>query len=340
MKLVNVVRLVALLLVFSLGSTWDSATAEAADPTSQLQKTMAEQLIPLKIKYQQRINEYGENHPSVVLLAKQITVIEQELKKLQLLGASATAEPKDRETLKKLVTQIFELQMKVHADRLARAEAEITAIKKELKERQQKAPQIIDRQVDQLLGSRAGKASELDDKDMPVSLLTAEGWEALRERDLRTALSKFQIALEKDSDDHGALNGRGWALLHLGDYDEAIVEFERTLKLVPTHGGSMNGLAQCLMLQGKHEESKERFTDAVESLIKAHGSEEAVVKRHVGAAWIGLVRLLIEMKQFEEAKQWANRYLKHDKDMKIMKALAEEAEDGLAARPDQSGSKS
>ena len=222
------------------------------------------------------------------------------------------------ESIEALVRRAFESQMKEQRERIEKAEAELQAIKKDFERRSDAADEIIARRVRELLG----KAE--DPVEDSASLLSAEGWQAWRNHEWRTALTKFKEALAIDPGHVAALNGLGWTQVHLGEYEKAVKSFRDALKIEPQYAGAMNGLGQSLMALGRLDEAEQELLTATQSSIDEMG-EAVAIKRSVTASWFGLVQVLIRQKKMVEARNWANRYLKHDPDQENMQRLLEQA---------------
>jgi Flp pilus assembly protein TadD len=237
-------------------------------------------------------------------------------------SANSEAAPQDSEakpdSIEALVRQSFESQMKEQRERIERAEAELQEIRKEFERRSEAADEIIARRVRELLGKSDTSVDESAD------LLSAEGWQAWRSREWRTALGKFKEAVELDPKHVAALNGLGWTQVHLGHYENAIKTFREALKIEPQHAGAMNGLGQSLMALGRLDEAEKELLQATLSSIDEFG-EAVAIKSNVTASWFGLVQVLIRQEKLDEAKVWANRYLKHDPGQKVMQGLLEQA---------------
>lgn len=294
-----------------------------------------------KMQRAQLVAQFGENHPSVKQIDKIIEMVEAELNRLGAAPIDAsnplTQKPQlqnrpspkslpdtdQRKIIETLVRQSFQLQTELQKARVEKAETDLQRIKTQLQQRQKSAEAIIRDRVEQLVASSQAKASE--DADQPASLLSAEGWTAWQKRDWRTALQKFQAALSKEADNEAARNGLGWTYVHLQDYDQAISEFKIILKDAPTHPGALNGLGQSLLALGRLDDAERELLKATEDLISELGEAETV-RRGATASWYGLIRTYIKKGDDAAAMKWAQRYLKHKPDDKMIKAMLEQAE--------------
>ena len=226
-----------------------------------------------------------------------------------------------RKEIEKLVRQEFDLQMEKQRKRIEKAEAQLQEISLEFDRRMSAADDIVSRRVNELLSV---SENEADDTEDSASLLSAEGWQAWRKQDWRTAMTKFQRAIKLEPENASALNGLGWTKVHLSDYKESISLFERVLKLEPQHGGAMNGIGQSLMALGRYSEAETKLLEATNSAIKQHG-EAGTVNQQITASWFGLVQLYLSQGKSDEAVKWAERFLKHDSDNQMMKNLLDRA---------------
>ena len=234
-----------------------------------------------------------------------------------------TTKKDDPKGIQSDVREAFELQMRLHQTRIAKAEADLQRIKKQYQQRLQNAEKIIARRVATLASKNTPPKA---DPDVPAAVLSAEGWQAWRDQDWRTALSKFELAIKQEPQNTSALNGLGWTHLHLGSHADAMAGFEKVLRLEPAHGGAMNGLGQCQMALGRLDAATKTLTKATEATIEKLG-ESATVKKGVSASWFGLVQVLLRQNKPDEAIRWADRYLKHKPDDSMMQTLLEQARD-------------
>ena len=307
-----------------------STNLVAQEPNSQKKEVLEGQLRPLQMRQLMMSQSLGPKHPSVQRLQGQIDQIETMIGKLEL-DVDIAKGGEMRQTLKQLVTQVFELQLQVHSERIDRAEAELEKAKRALEARRKARSQLIERQVKTLIERLEGNAEatpnnatpaeEATPRDAAAAMeLALEGWAVWRDRDLRKALEIFESALAIDPEHTKALNGVGWCHLQMGDFAAAVSAFEKTLELAPRHGGAMNGIAQALMGQGKSDEAKERFVKAVNQAIEDLGEKQATNT----AAWIGLIRILMDRGELTEAESWTKRYLKLNPTMPMVNGMYEQ----------------
>ncbi|TWT54378.1 lipoprotein NlpI [Rubripirellula amarantea] len=246
--------------------------------------------------------------------------VQSELERIdQSLSTMSTDDFEGVDSVRKLVKQAFDLQMKLQAERIERAELDLARVKQQYAERLNSSDEIVERKVIELT-----KVAE-SDNTMPASLLSTEGWKAWGQRDYRTALTRFEAALKKDPKYIHAINGLGWTHIHLQEYDKAIEIFKSAMKLDPNHGGVTNGLGQALMLTGRFDEAEAMLTEATEFTIKVNGEAKAI-QLQITASWFGLVETLMRQKKYDAVIEWTERYLKHDPENERMKDYLEKAQ--------------
>ena len=294
-------------------------------------KLLHDQLEPLLAKHEVMTRELGPQHPNVVALEKQIRSVETLIKTLNFHSGVKKGDEM-RETLTQLVSQVFDLQLQIHAERIDRAEMELEKAKRALAERRKVSKQLIDRKVESLLAGlkEESNATKVAPKSSKIeggtsTTLAMKGWAVWRQQDFAKAKEYFVASLEQDPENTNALNGLGWSHLHTAKFDDAVELFEKALALEPEHGGASNGLGQALMAQGKTAEAKRKFLEAVDKLIKKYGEKRAVQLKAT-PAWIGLVRVLISRGELEEAQQWVDRYRRHDSKDQIINGMQQEIE--------------
>ncbi|MGB7348087.1 MAG: tetratricopeptide repeat protein [Pirellulaceae bacterium] len=257
-------------------------------------------------------------------LTKQLSKIQSELIEItQSLNPSEALESNE-DAIRSLVKKSFQLQMQLQQMRIAKAELDLAKVKQQFAARMHAETSIIDARVAELTKTKSQTKIDGDD-DVPASVLSAEGWKAWNKQDWRTALAKFNQAIEKGDTNANTLNGLGWTYLHLGEHEKAIYHFIKAQKIDPKHGGVLNGLGQSMMALGKFDEAKEILKQTVEDINEEMG-EGVAVQRGVTAAWFALVRLHIQMKERQPAIALAKRYLKHKSDDKMMKQMLRQAE--------------
>ncbi len=221
------------------------------------------------------------------------------------------------------VRESFEQQMKSQEARIAKAEADLKRIKLQFERRLANAEQIIDQHAKML--AQTDKISDTEDPDVSAAVLASEGWKAWQKQDWRTALSKFESAIQKDPKAANTINGLGWTYLHLGEYDKSLETFGKAMAIDPTHLGVLNGIGQCLMAMGRLDDAKTKLVEATQAVIDQMG-EEVAIKNGATASWFGLVRLLIQKGDYVDAKIWAERFLKHKPDDVDMQSMLKQAQ--------------
>lgn len=299
----------------ALAASQDSSGESTPNPTPAGRRPS--ELLPSKSQPPKlRASELREPEPH----ASEIEELENEALRL---AQQTAVDPKDaaalRERLGPLVRRSFDLQTQLYEARLAAARENLTRVELQLLQRRQNTNKLIAARVEELISQ--GQASLVEDPDLAAALAT-EGWELWRQRDYAAAGEKFEQALARQSDDPVALNGLGWSQFHLGKRNAAIATFQKLLKDSPEHGGALNGVGQSLLAMGKPNEAKQAFLTAIEIQVQAIGEDAAA--RMGMAAWYGLVRAMIELKEFESAADWAQRYVDQN-DESGMKDLLNQA---------------
>ncbi|WP_372896977.1 tetratricopeptide repeat protein [Stieleria sp.] len=305
-----------------------------------LEKQLRDHGLAAKLKLLQLSNQFSQNHPAVKQLERSIELIDTELKRMgaaplepaaeqpaaeQLATSTLPTETDSHKVIEALVRQSFELQMQLQMARVEKAEADLQRIKLQLQQRVDSAEDIIAARVKELIRRDVAKSKtgEQPEEEVSASVLTDEGWKAWRSRDTRNALKSFLSALNSEPENESARNGLGWTYVHLGEYDKAITEFKKIDKDSPVQSAALNGIGQSLLALGKLDEAEKVLLDATEEMITKAG--EAQAAKMGLAAWYGLVRTYLQQKNYEQAKQWSQRYLKHKPDDKLMKDMLEQA---------------
>ena len=306
-------------------------TSQPLDTSSEskLIASLTEKGIETKLHRQKLAAKFGSEHPMVKQIDSALALIESELKKLggkpisdtDAASTQATVDP-NASTIEALVRESFKLQTQLQEARIAKAEADLARIKAEFELRMKASEQIIAERIVSL--SKNGAKETGTDNKLSASFLAAEGWQAWRSQQWREALGKFHAALEKEPDNGSALNGLGWVHVNTGNYSDAIEVFEKLVKSEPTHPAALNGLGQCFLAQGKLDAAEPYFVKGTESVIETMGESRAVAQGAT-ASWFGLVRTYLAKKKPDQAILWADRYLKHKPEDKMMKPLLDEA---------------
>ncbi|QDT08612.1 tetratricopeptide repeat protein [Planctomycetes bacterium K23_9] len=256
------------------------------------------------------------------VLPGQIAKLQQELGELSKKFSSTETANSSDNAVRLLVKQAFDLEMELQHMRIAKAEADLEKVKQQFAARQRASNFIIDDRVAVLTKQSSSNEPELDDG--PASLLSTEGWQLWRKRDLRSALVKFEASVAKDPTDANALNGLGWSYLQTGQHKKAIDAFQRGRKIDASHGRILNGLGQAYQALGRTDEARALLVEAIESINEDLG-EAVAIREGATAPWFVLVRQDIKMKKYDDAIGWAERYLKHKPDDERMSALLSEA---------------
>ncbi len=92
----------------------------------------------------------------------------------------------------------------------------------------------------------------------------------------------------------------------------------------PDNFGALNGLGRALLAQGKLDEAEKELLRATEKVIALAGELNAV-KNKATASWFGLVEVNIKQNDMSMAIEWAERYLKHEPEDKMMQNLLRKA---------------
>ncbi|MCS7468467.1 tetratricopeptide repeat protein [Stieleria sp. ICT_E10.1] len=303
-----------------------------AGNANSLEQKLREHGSAAKSKLLELSNQFGQDHPAVKQLEKSLDLIDAQLKRLGAapLGPTAkqpsTAKPPletdPNKVIEALVRQSFQLQMQLQLARVEKAEADLQRVKLQLQQRLDSAEEIIAARVQELINRDVAEPETKE--QVPASVLTDEGWKAWRTHDTRKALTSFLAAIKIEPENQSARNGLGWTYVHLGEYDKAITEFKKIDPDSPVQGAALNGIGQSLLALGKLDEAEKVLLDATEDMIAKDG--EAGAAKMGLAAWYGLVRTYLQQKNYEQAKQWSRRYLKHKPDDKGMKDMLEQAE--------------
>jgi tetratricopeptide (TPR) repeat protein len=130
------------------------------------------------------------------------------------------------------------------------------------------------------------------DKQLSTAL-NSEGWALFQRRDLSTAESKFQQAVDKNPTNSAAWNGLGWSRLNQGKRDQAAEAFKKMVELDPKNAGAArNGLGWIEFGKQNFDEAERWWKDA-----------------NAPAAWSGLAQLYLLKGNWDEALKWANKAL-------------------------------
>ena len=170
----------------------------------------------------------------------------------------------------------------------------------------------------------ATSTSEVSAAGMSTSDKTAEGWTLWRQRKLEDAELTFLDALRLNENDAEAWSGVGWCRNNRGEHEKAIEAFRKCLALNPNHGAAINGIGQSsLALQDWEEAEKWLYKGSKQVLDTV--PEEKMTARNLPAAWFGLVQVYLITDQYDDAKVWARRILKHRPDDERIKNFLAQA---------------
>ncbi len=227
----------------------------------------------------------------------------------------------DRSLVEKHVRQLFAIDMRETERRIKTAEENLARIKKNYADRQRQSEKIINTRIAALMKSDEPSAV----RPKKIADPTGEGWKLWRQQDWDSALEMFKIAVEQTPNDDNAWNGLGWTDQVLGKHDMAISAFERALDLNAKNGGAQNGLGRAYLGLGELEKAEKILSAATQQTIDEYGDAKAI-KLGVTASWFGLVEVYLAQNNIEQAKVWADRYLKYKPDESQMKLLREMAD--------------
>lgn len=253
-----------------------------------------------------------------------------------MLPNTADSRPAMDDRYEALVTELvkksFRLETELQLARVEQAEERLKLVKHQLAERERAGKQIVAARVTSLLtkmnAAKPGSPAESIDGADNAGALTVQGWAAWRNRDLKTAQKRFEAALNIDPEDIAAMNGLGWVLNNRGEYQQAINQFDKLLAREPDHPAALNGVGQSLLMLGQLDRAESVLLKATNSLIEHYG-EEQTVAMGLTASWGGLIRTYLLQQQFADAKQWAERYLRYDKENEPFQRFLKQAQSGL-----------
>ena len=266
-------------------------------------------------------------------LAKQIAELQSELDALNQKFEGTKAVESDEQMIRQLVKQTFELQTQLQRMRITKAQADLKKVQEQFAARIRASDSIIESRVNELTKKLAANEDSTDDASAKV--LSAEGWQAWRKRDWRTALSKFKSSIEKDDSDANTLNGLGWTYLHLGEHKKSLAAFEKGRDLAPEHGGILNGIGQNYRALGQYDKATEILVDTIARINEQLG-EATAVRQGATAPWFALADLYLTTKQPDEAIKLAERYLKHKADANSTRRMEEILKHALSMKEELS----
>lgn len=152
------------------------------------------------------------------------------------------------------------------------------------------------------------------------------GVEAYKHGEWATAVEAFRSGLELDPDRPALRNRLATALAMAGDVLGAEAQFEETLRRAPTYAPAHFGLGLLLDLTGRRLAAIERFSAAVQhqpdyveaivglaEALRVTGRAERSVPHYqraveldprIAEAWLGAADALIQLRRYEEARDW------------------------------------
>lgn len=83
----------------------------------------------------------------------------------------------------------------------------------------------------------------------------AQGWIEYAAGSYESAITRFQIALTKDSENAEAYNGIGWAYAWLGKVNDSIDSFKKATSKNPENADAHAGLAGVYFISGNYEQA-------------------------------------------------------------------------------------
>lgn len=238
----------------------------------------------------------------------------------------------DRAAVEKVVRRLFELETKEKEERIKQAEADLEKVKQKFAKRLAASEETIQSRIDafmnESLSNSESKQSSGDAKPTEptesASELLASATELWNQQRFGSARKLLERVVALDPKNHEAWNKLGWTTLHSGETEIAIKAFRESTTLNPDNFGALNGLGRALLAQGKLDEAEKELLRATETVIALAG-EENTVKNKATASWFGLVEVNIKQNDMSTAIEWAERYLKHEPEDKMMQNLLRKA---------------
>jgi tetratricopeptide (TPR) repeat protein len=83
----------------------------------------------------------------------------------------------------------------------------------------------------------------------------AQGWIEYAAGSYESAITRFQIALTKDSENAEAYNGIGWSYARLGKVNDSIDNFKKATSKNPENADAHAGLAGVYFISGNYEQA-------------------------------------------------------------------------------------
>lgn len=159
-----------------------------------------------------------------------------------------------------------------------------------------------------------------------VVIYERRGVQALSDRDWAAAAAAFRRGLELEPGDASLRHRLGTALYAAGDVPGAVREFEEVARRSPDFAKAHLSLGVIHELNGRHAEAIERLSAAVKSdpgfpearlalaeALRVTGQLQASLPHYeqavklnpgVGEAWIGGAMALLQLKRYQQAREW------------------------------------
>ncbi|MEM9827432.1 MAG: tetratricopeptide repeat protein [Planctomycetota bacterium] len=316
----------ALELAEEMAAKVAAAKAKEADAMRQLQR---QELELAKLLEAQRAAELELTEKARVLMEKRQLLQDEARAMKERAGQSIVDKPTSpngalqEAAIRETVAQLFDLRYDAQAARIVGLKAELEALEQQLAKRKQNRDAIIDQRVIKLLGQASTKvAGDSPVVDEDPEKLSREGWRLWRNRDLPASIEKFKSAVQLDPKNANSWNGLGWACLNSGLPEDAEKCFAKAVALEPDHLAALNGVGQVMRAFGKSKEAIKALEKATQAVIDKVG-EERTVKNGMTASWISLIQVLVDEKQYDEARDWIKRYQRYDAKNEMVAELAE-----------------
>jgi Flp pilus assembly protein TadD len=229
----------------------------------------------------------------------------------------------DRASVEKVVRKLFELETKEKEQRIKQAEADLEKVKQKFAKRLATSEETIQSRIDAFMNEALSKSQSAAPAESASELL-ASATKLWDEQQFGSARKLLERVVVLDPKNHEAWNKLGWTALNSGDSEIAMKAFRESIKLNADNFGAANGLGRALFAQGKLDEAEKELLQATEKIIAVAGEANAV-KNKVTASWFGLVEVNIKQNDMSTAIEWAERYLKHAPEDKMMKDYLQRA---------------
>jgi tetratricopeptide (TPR) repeat protein len=231
---------------------------------------------------------------------------------MTVLRTAANAEDEQIEANQEIEEQVqaaFDLELAKLKLRIEKAEIDLRLVRNEFDLRSKNRDKIVAIRVKQLL---SGDVKEETTPDTPsVAKLNAKGWQAWNAQRFSDAIDAFEVAVGSDPTNIAVLNGLGWSYLSIGEYEDSLKYLKMARKIEPNHGGVLNGIGQAATALKRFDEAEQALLAAVNGSIKDQ-SESTYAKSEANAPWFSLINLYVSSGKPEKAKEWTERFLKHN----------------------------